>query len=134
MKIALDSNVFRTSRFIDFLILKKKDLDIVLPAIVQLEVGYYYKLKGHSWEIFKKEMAKFSAKLLDWNMGKLPSIIDCAFENRNILPFKDHFRDFLIGHQCEQDGRVLITYNTAHFKWSKKMKTMTPEDFILEMQ
>ena len=68
--LALDSNVFRNVKFIDYLILHKDKLNISLPVIVQLEVGYFYRLKGLSWADFKDEMSKFNCQFLDWQISQ----------------------------------------------------------------
>jgi predicted nucleic acid-binding protein len=129
-KYALDSNVFRNLKFIDYLILHKDELDIAFPKIVQLEVGYYFKTKGYNWEKFMIEMQKFNCRMLDWQMGDPELIINKAFDWKQQLPFKDHIRDYLIGTQCKNENRTLITYNVSHFSWIEKIEVIAPEDFV----
>ncbi len=129
-QIALDSNIFRNQKFIDYLIFKKDSLSIALPIIVQLEVGYFYRLKGHSWKVFETEMKKFDCKMLGWDCGSVSSIVSRSYDNRRKLPFRDHIRDYIIGVQVEKEERGLITYNTSHFKWLNHIEVKTPEEFI----
>ncbi|MCF2138513.1 MAG: hypothetical protein K9W44_00490 [Candidatus Lokiarchaeota archaeon] len=132
--IALDSNVFRNRQFIDYLIFHKDRLNIGLPIIVQVEVAYFYKIKGFSWEIFKKEMKKFDAVFMDWKIANVDEIITRIFNNKQNLSFKHHFRDYLIGLQSEKANRNLITYNTSHFNWLNKVEVKTPEDFVKDLE
>ncbi|MHA1617641.1 MAG: hypothetical protein ACTSVZ_00045 [Promethearchaeota archaeon] len=132
--IALDSNVFRNVRFIDYLILHKTKLNIALPVIVQLEVGYFYRLKGLSWADFRDEMSKFNCQFLDWQISQPKKIILQAYRQKDRLPFRDHIRDFLIGMQSQNQNRRLITYNLSHFKWLNKYSAITPEDLIMEIE
>ncbi|MHA1585593.1 MAG: hypothetical protein ACTSVU_07110 [Promethearchaeota archaeon] len=127
---ALDSNVFRNQDFINYLILYSEDFKIKLPSIVQLEVGYYYRFKGISWDKFLEDIGKFNCKLIPWGKFQNSNIIEAAFQNRTLLPFKHHFRDYIIGIECENVVDRLITYNVSHFAWMDKIESITPEDFI----
>ncbi len=131
LKIAIDSNVFRNIDFINYLILHKNEISIALPSLVQLETGYFYLSKGYTWEDFLKYTQKFNAKLMEWNSIQIKDVLQNAFAQRDFLPFKHHFRDFIIGTQCETLSYSLITYNTTHFKWFKEVAAQTPEAFIV---
>ncbi|MGQ4875307.1 MAG: hypothetical protein ACP6IY_14680 [Promethearchaeia archaeon] len=130
-KIALDSNVFRNLNFINYLRLNKNSIQIFIPTIVNLEIGYFYLSKGISWDDYLKEIQKFNGIFLEWESIEIFEVLDNAIKNKNKLPFKHHFRDFIIGTQCEKLKINLITYNKNHFDWLKKIYALTPEDFIL---
>ena len=130
--IALDSNVFRNLDFINYLTLKKSEINIFIPTIVQLEVGYYYIGRGISWEAFKKDIQKFSGIFLQWNNDIIPKVIKRAYDERINLPFRHHFRDFVIGVECEKISINLISYNKNHFTWLKGIKCYTPEEYLYE--
>lgn len=129
-KVAIDSNIFRNLDFINYLRDHKAKIKIFLPTIVSLEIGYFHLAKGITWEEFKKEMQKFNGIFLEWDSIVLSEVLRNAIDNKSTLPFRHHFRDFLIGTQCEKLGVDLITYNKAHFKWLKTTTPLTPEDFI----
>jgi len=129
--IALDSNVFRNLDFINYLTLYKDKLSIHLPSIVQLEVGYYYLAKGSSWDSFLRDIQKFNGKLMDWNSIRIEEVLQNAISQKTIFPFKNHFRDFIIGTQCESLSCSLITYNNHHFNWLKQAVIFTPDSFII---
>ncbi len=129
--IALDSNVFRNLDFINYITIYKDKLSIHLPSIVQLELGYYFLAKGSSWELFLRDIQKFNGKMMEWNTVKIENVLQNAISQKSILPFKEHFRDFIIGTQCESLSCSLITYNSHHFNWLKQIITYTPESFII---
>jgi len=131
-KIALDSNVFRNYDFINYLTQYSTDFEIYLPTIVQLEVGYFYKTKNLDWEKFKEDLDKFGCKMIKWGNFKPSEIIENAFKNRKNLPFKHHFRDYIIATECENLIEKLITYNIKHFNWENKIEIITPENFVKE--
>ncbi|MHA1265074.1 MAG: hypothetical protein ACTSRS_07530 [Candidatus Helarchaeota archaeon] len=131
IKIAIDSNVFRTIDFINYLILHKTEISVALPSLVQLEVGYFYLAKGLSWTDFLNYIQKFDAILMDWTTIQIKDVLQNAFAQKDLFPFKDHFRDFIIGTQCEALSFPLITYNTKHFKWLKQISAQTPEAFLV---
>ncbi|MHA1719484.1 MAG: hypothetical protein ACTSWX_05290 [Promethearchaeota archaeon] len=131
-KIALDSNVFRNYDFINYLTLYSSDFEIYLPTIVQLEVGYFYRMKNLNWKKFKADLDKFRCKFIKCENFKPSEIIENAYRNRKELPFRHHFRDYMIATECEDVIHRLITYNTQHFTWVKKFEIITPENFVKE--
>ncbi|TFH26220.1 MAG: hypothetical protein E4G98_07285 [Promethearchaeota archaeon] len=128
--LALDSNVFRNYDFINYLSLNAQDFEIYLPTVVQLEVGYFYRTKGENWDFFLKDLEKFGCKLMQWGMFKNSIVIENAFMHRKELPFQHHFRDYIIGTECENEVEMLISYNIKHFIWVKKVKIVTPEELV----
>lgn len=127
---ALDSNVFRNYDFINYLSLHSSDFEIFLPTIVQLEVGYFYRSKNKNWEFFRKDIEKFGCKLIPWGLFQNSKVIENAYQHRKILPFQHHFRDYIIGTECENKVEMLISYNIKHFKWIEKIRVITPEDLV----
>ena len=128
--IALDSNIFRNQDFINYITLHAADFKIFLPSIVQLEVGYFYRMKNISWTQFKEDVEKFGCKLVPWGKFKNANVIENAYKNRKELPFQHHFRDYLIGTECKSTVKMLITYNKKHFLWLNKVQIQTPEELV----
>ena len=128
--IALDSNVFRNQDFINYLTLYAADFQTFLPSIVQLEVGYFYRMKDIRWKQFKEDVEKFGCKFIPWGNFKNASIIENAYKNRKELPFQHHFRDYIIGTECEKKVKMLISYNKKHFRWIKNIQILTPEEVV----
>ena len=131
-KIAIDSNVFRNLNFINYLRINKAEIQVYIPSIVSFEIGYYFLTKGIAWEDFLKEIQKFNGIFLEWDSVVLLEVLKNALNNKETLPFRHHFRDFMIGTQCENTGLDLISYNKNHFKWLKRISIQTPEEFVLE--
>jgi len=131
-KLAIDSNVFRNLNFINYLRINKAKIQVYIPSIVSFEIGYYFLTKGITWEDFLKEMQKINGYFLEWDSVILLEVIKNALNNKTTLPFRHHFRDFMIGTQCENIGIDLISYNINHFTWLKHILIQTPEEFILK--
>lgn len=129
--IAIDSNIFRNLNFINYLRLNKTEIQVFLPSIVSFEIGYYFLLKGITWKDYLVEIKKLNGKILDWDSVITQDVLKNAINNRKKLPFRHHFRDFIIGTQCEKTGFNLISYNKTHFDWVKNITILTPEEFIL---
>ena len=130
--VAIDSNIFRNLNFINYLRMNKTDIQVFIPSIVNFEIGYYFIIKGITWEDYIAEIQKFDGKILDWDSVITQDVLKNAINNKKTLPFRLHFRDFIIGTQCENLGLDLISYNKSHFDWVKNVITQTPEEFILE--
>ena len=130
--VAIDSNIFRNLNFINYLRMNKTDIQVFIPSIVNFEIGYYFLIKGITWEDYLAEIQKFNGKILDWDSVITQDVLKNAINNRKTLPFRHHFRDFIIGTQCEKLGLDLISYNKNHFDWVKNVITQTPEEFILD--
>jgi len=131
-KIAIDSNIFRNLNFINYLRINKAKIQVYIPSIVSFELGYYFLTKGITWEDFLKEIQKFNGTFLEWDSVVLLEVLKNALNNKATLPFRHHFRDFMIGTQCENTSLDLISYNKNHFTWLKHVSIQTPEEFILE--
>ena len=130
--VAIDSNIFRNLNFINYLRMNKTDIQVFIPSIVNFEIGYYFLIKGITWEDYLAEIQKFNGKILDWDSVITQDVLKNAINNKKTLPFRYHFRDFIIGTQCEKLGLDLISYNKNHFDWVKNVITQTPEEFILD--
>ncbi len=131
-KITIDSNVFRNLNFINYLRINKAEIQVYIPSIVSFEIGYYFLTKDITWEDFLKEIVKFNGIFLEWDSVILSEVLKNALNNKETLPFRHYFRDFIIGTQCENTGFDLVSYNKNHFTWLKRILIQTPEKFILK--
>lgn len=131
--IAYDTNTSRSENLIPFLVHFQDIIRIVIPAIVYIEIGYFFLLQGQSIEDYEKELVTYNAEVLFFTKNHLQNVIDLAYKHRTTLPFKEHSRDYLIAGQCVGLVDVLVTYNVKHFKNMNlgPIHVMTPEDFIL---
>jgi len=128
-RIAIDANTFRNLGFINFLQKNKELIRVHLPSIVFLEVGYYFMSKGISWDGFVAQLQKLNSTNLTWNLIEDREVLEYAIANKESLPFKLHFRDFIIGVQCMNANVHLITHNKRHFHWCSGISVFTPEEF-----
>ncbi len=133
MIIAYDTNTIRSKELIPFLVHYKTALEVIIPAIVYVEMGYYYLLRGYSIKDYDEELASYTAKVLSLTKEHLINVIDLAYSYRETLPFKHHSRDYLIAGQCRGLVNVFLTYNVGHFQLMdlEFTRILSPEDFII---
>ena len=127
--IAIDSNAFRDLGFINYLEKNRDRIHVHLPSVVYLEVGYYFMSKGISWESYEKQLQRFDCKYLSWDLVDQRTVLEHAIANKEALPVKIHFRDFIIGVQCMNAKVHLITYNKRHFQWCTGITIFNPVEF-----
>lgn len=130
IKIALDTNIFRNREFIAYLTINHNKFQIYIPTIVQIETGFYYIMRGLTFKDFQRNISEFNAISIEWKSKLTPKLLEFANKNKNTLPFKHHFRDFMIGTECESFKLDLITYNLKHFQWAPNIAIYNPEQFI----
>ena len=104
-----------------------------MPTIVQIEAGYYYMLRGFTWKDFQNDISKFNAIPIEWKAKNIPKLLKFAKKNKSTLPFRHHFRDFMIGTECAALELDLITNNSKHFQWIPNIRIYTPEQFIQKL-
>jgi hypothetical protein len=131
--VAIDSNVFRNKEFLAFILWRKDKINLKILPIVFLEFGHYFMAFGNNWEQLLHYFEKFNAELLKWNEIDSKTILEKSVQMKNELPLKHHFRDFLIGTQCEKKNFDLITYNVKHFSWIKTIQIYTPDEFVAKI-
>jgi len=132
--VAYDTNTARFQQLIPFLTKTQDKFHVVIPAMVYLEMGYSFLLKGDSIENYDEELTTYNAEVIPFTREHLQNTIILAHANRKTLPFREHSRDYLIAGQCLDFVEIFITYNVRRFKVMKLSTTrfMIPEDFALE--
>jgi hypothetical protein len=130
VQVAIDSNAYRNIDFINYLKEIKQDVRVFVPSIVFLEIGYFFLSKGLTWAGYKREIEKFGGIVIEWSTIDNQRVVERSVGQKATLPFADHFRDFIIGVQCETLHLDLISYNKRHFEWCSAIKVMTPEEFV----
>lgn len=85
--------------------------------------------KGISWDGFVAQLQKLNSINLTWDLVEDREVLEYAIANKESLPFKLHFRDFIIGVQCMNANVHLITHNKRHFQWCLGISVFTPEEF-----
>lgn len=131
--LAIDSNVFRNKNFLNFLLWKKDFIAIHILPIVFLEVGYYFMGKDMGWETFLKYLNRYNSVILGWDDLDNAIILRKALAQKHELPFRFHFRDFLIGSQCISKNLDLVTNNVKHFQWVDYIRVITPEELVAQI-
>jgi predicted nucleic acid-binding protein len=128
--LAIDSNIFTNKNFLNFLLWKKDIIAVHILPIVFLEVGYYFMGKDMGWDIFLKYLNRYNSVILGWDDLDNATILRKALAQKQELPFRYHFRDFLIGSQCISKNLDLVTNNIKHFQWVDNIRVFTPEELV----
>ncbi len=131
-RLMLDSSAFGNRLFIDWLRLRRGDLEILLSPIVVAETALWYLYSGLTASDFEEELGKLGGKVLPINLGDALESASLAYENRRRLPFRHHARDYIIGVQAMKSGSDIITYNKGHFEWVNGVRVLTPEEAVAE--
>jgi hypothetical protein len=109
-------------------------MKIFVPTIVQLEVGFFHLIKGNSWDDFVNYIKQFGGELVQWGNFTNSDVLQNAYIARQKLPFRQHFRDFIIGTECQSLGCSLVTNNVSHFSWVTGIQVYSTEQFIMGIE
>jgi len=136
LKIAYDTNTYRSKSFIPFICYYKNDIQIFIPAMIYAEKGYSYLLNGDSFITFNDEIKTYNGKILPFTQEEIEISIQLAHKLRKILPFKLHSRDYLIAGQIQGKIDIFITYNKKHFETFNinSIRILEPEEFMLNFK
>ncbi len=132
MKIDLDSNVFKNQKFIDWLILNNDLFEINISIIVYIETLFWYETRGLSKENLRADLLKINATISEIDTNVAEKTVSQAIKIQN-LPFRHHFRDFLIGITSLNRDAIIITNNIRHFTWMPSDKILTPNRLIISI-
>jgi hypothetical protein len=91
-------------------------------------------IKGNSWDDFVKHVKQFGGELVQWGNFTNEDVLQNAYNARQKLPFRQHFRDFIIGTECKSLGCSLVTNNINHFSWITQIQIFSTDQFIAFME
>ncbi|MGQ4834195.1 MAG: PIN domain-containing protein [Candidatus Asgardarchaeia archaeon] len=133
MIINLDSFVFKNRPFLSWLRLHKDDYEIYISIVVYIEVLLWYLFMEIPTDVFERELAKMNIHIVNIDKEICQKTALIAKGYNNLLPFKHHARDYIIGATAlETKADALITYKKIHFHWleEKGVKVLTPEELV----
>ena len=123
--IVLDTNVFSSKRFCDWL--KDSDYLAYTPAIAYTELLYHYlKKKGRNGREFVDaflDALKVQVVPFDRECAKIAS--QAAIGKWD---FRTKARDYMIGSLAVKLGCPMVTFNVKDFEWVKDV--YTPDEFL----
>lgn len=128
--ITLDSSVFRTQEFLDWLMSDSSPHNRhIFPLTLYIEVLVWYEMRGLQRGDLDMDLEKMRTEIVPFEMG----IVDALMTNIRANPrfqFRHHARAFLIGTICQKQQSLLITYNKRHFVWLDSKMVFTPEEYL----
>jgi predicted nucleic acid-binding protein len=132
--VAWDTNTLRFRFLIPFLVKHLDRFRVIVPTVVYAETGYSYLRTNRTFKDLDDEIASYDGEVLSLTIDQVQKAIVLANENKAILPFREHNRDYLIAGQLDGAVDVFITYNKRHFAMIavKNTRLLSPEEFISE--
>ncbi|MFW9914175.1 MAG: type II toxin-antitoxin system VapC family toxin [Candidatus Thorarchaeota archaeon] len=128
--ITLDSNVFRTQEFLDWLMSDSPPPNRhIFPLILYIEVLVWYEMRGLQRGDLDKDLEKMRTEIVPFEMDYVDALMTNIRSNPS-FQFRHHARDFLIGTICQRHHSLLITYNKRHFAWLDSKMIFTPEEYL----
>ena len=123
LKLALDTNVFNSKRFCNWLLLKKEEKYI--PAIVYMEYLYHHLKKGNTESMVDAFLDQMNITIVPF--GKNEAIKAAKNSFRNWDP-SENTREYAIGSTAINLNAKLVTNNLKDFKWMKDV--ITPDEIL----
>jgi len=128
--ITLDSNVFRTQPFINWLMSDKAPhYQHLFPLIAYIEVLIWYEMNSLTKRDLDDDLLQLKTKIATFQIEDVDDLLANVRASPD-FPFKHHARDFLIGTLSKKSASLLITYNKRHFAWLPPALVMTPEEYL----
>ena len=128
--ITLDSNVFRTQPFINWLMSDQAPhQQHLFPLIAYIEVLIWYEMNGLARSDLDDDLMRLKTKITSLNVDDVNDLLSNVRASPE-FPFKHHARDFLIGTLSKKNTSILITYNKRHFGWLSPKLVLSPEEYL----
>ena len=118
--------------FIDWLRLRKGDLEVVVSPIVVAETALWYLYCRLTVEDLKSELEELGAEAPPIGFMEALEVASKAYMSRSKLPFRHHARDYMIGLQAVISKADIVTYNKKDFQWVRDLRVLTPEEVVEE--
>ncbi len=131
MKVLFDSNIFGNEDIILWFYANKEKFKISMSVISYVETLLWYR-RHKKQDLFEKEIIEhLDIKIISLDKDICKKTVENAIISANKLPFKHHFRDYVIGTTAILNNAILLTYNLSHFRpWISEKKAIPPEEFI----
>ncbi len=123
MKLVLDTNVFNSKKFCDWL-LTSKDVKY-LPAFAYMEYLYHNLKKGNTESMVDTFLEQMNISIVPFGKDDAAEAASGFIGNWD---FKDNARDYTIGATAIKLNAKLVTNNLEHFKWMENV--VTPDEVL----
>jgi len=123
MKIALDSNVFKSREFCKWLLLEKEEK--YLPAIAYMEYLEHHLKKGNTESMVDAFLEQMNITVVPF--GKKEAVEEAKSTAKNSNSHKNP-RNCAIAATAISLGAKLVTTNKKSYKWMNDV--ITPEELL----
>lgn len=118
MKLVLDTNVFNSKDFCNWL-LNSPD-EKYLPAIAYMEYLYHNLKKGNSESMVDAFLKQMKVTIIPFGKDEAALAAKASIGNWD---FSENARDYTIGATAIKMNAKLVTNNIKHFKWMEDIIT-----------
>jgi predicted nucleic acid-binding protein len=123
MKLALDTNVFNSEKFCNWLLSVKEEKYI--PAIVYMEYLNHHLKKGNTESMVDAFLDQMNITIVPFGKNEAIQAAENSFKNWNS---NENTREYAIGSTAINLKAKLVTNNLKDFKWMENV--ITPEEVL----
>ena len=123
MKLMLDTNVFNSKKFCNWLLSSQKEK--YLPAVAYMEYLYHILKKGNTQSMLDAFLEQMHVIVIPFRREEAAEAACLSVDD-----FSENARDYAIGATAIMLDATLVTNNMKHFKWLKNVAT--PDEIILK--
>lgn len=123
LKLALDTNVFNSEKFCNWLLSVKEEKYI--PTIVYMEYLNHHLKKGNTESMVDAFLDQMNITIVPFGKNEAIQAAKNCFKNWNS---NENTREYAIGSTAINLGAKLVTNNLKDFKWMENV--ITPEEVL----
>jgi tRNA(fMet)-specific endonuclease VapC len=123
MKLVLDTNVFNSRKFCNWLLSSQEEK--YLPAVAYMEYLYHILRRGNIKSMLDAFLEQINVTVVPFSMEEASQSASSAAGKWD---FSENARNYIIGATSITLDATLVTNNIKHFKWLKNV--LTPDEII----
>ena len=124
MKLVLDTNVFNSLKFTNWLL--DTECEKYLPAIAYMEYLYHHLKKGNTESMVDAFLEQMNVTVIPFGRDE---VAEAARQSVGNWDFSDNAHDYVIGATAILLKAQLVTNNVKHFKWMNGV--LTPDEVMM---
>jgi len=123
MKLVLDTNIFNSKNFCNWLLTSSEEK--YLPAVAYMEYLYHNLKKGNTESMVNTFLEEMNVIVVPFGIEEASKAAQGAIGNWD---FSENARDYAIGSTAVAMDAILVTNNLKHFKWLENV--VNPDEIL----
>lgn len=123
LKLALDTNVFNSEKFCNWLLFVKEEK--YMPTIVYMEYLHHHLKKGNTESMVDAFLDQMNITIVPFGKNEAIKAAKNSFKNWNSTK---NAREYAIGSTAINLNAKLVTNDINHFKWMENV--ITPDEIM----